>query len=118
MSEEVIQSICAGLLGAALYIRLLWMFGDAAWRGVFSFRLGEIQGKPARVIGVIGLLGMISFAYLGVGFYFDIRPPLWPVAGFFLALAVLMVLAVSLFGFFRLLFAFFHFIFRFVWPRK
>lgn len=118
MSEAVVQSVCAGLLGAALYLRAFWMFGEAAWRGVFAYRLGEIQGKPARVIGIIGLLGMISFAYLGIGFYFDSRPPLWLLAGFFLALAVVMVLAVSILGLFRLVFILFHFIFRFVWPRK
>lgn len=118
MSDEVIQSVCAGLLGAALYLRVLWMFGEAAFRGVFAYRLGEIQGKPARVIGVIGLLGMVSFAYLGVGVYFDIRPPLWLLAGFSMALAVLIVLAVSIFGLFQLLFTLFHFIFRLVWPRK
>ena len=118
MSEDVTLTICAGLLGAALYLRVLWMFGEAAFRGVFAYRLGEIQGKPARVIGVIGLLGMVSFAYLGVGVYFDIRPPLWLLAGFFLALMVVMVLAVSIFGLFQLLFTLFHFIFRLVWPRK
>lgn len=114
MPEEVIQSVCIGLLGGLLYIRLLWMFGEAAWRGVFSFRLGEIQGNPARLIGVIGLLGMVSFAYLGVGVYLDSQPPLWLLAGFFLALAVVMVLAVSIFGLFRLVFT----LFRFVWRRK
>lgn len=118
MSEEAVLSICAGLLGAALYLRVFWMFGEAAFRGVFIFRLGDIDGKPARVIGVIGLLGMVSFAYLGVGVYLDRQPPLWPLAGFFLALAVVMVLAVSIFGLFRLLFTLFHFIFRLVWPRK
>jgi hypothetical protein len=102
MSEEVIQSVCAGLLGGALYLRVLWMFGEAAFRGVFSYRLGEIRGKPARAIGVVGLLGMVSFAYLGVGVYLDRQPPLWPLAGFFLALAVLMVLAVSIFGLVRI----------------
>ncbi len=102
MSEAVIQSVCVGLLGAALYLRLLWMFGEAAWRGVFSFRLGEIHDKPARAIGVIGLLGLAAFAYLGVGIFLNQQPPLWPVAGFFLALAVFMVLALSILGILRL----------------
>ena len=118
MSEELTEMVCAGLLGAALYLRVLWMFGEAAFRGVFAYRLGEIQGKLGRVIGVIGLLGMVSFAYLGVGVYLDRQLPLWLVAGFFLALMVVMVLAVSLFGLFQLLFTLFYFIFRLVWPRK
>jgi sterol desaturase/sphingolipid hydroxylase (fatty acid hydroxylase superfamily) len=118
MSEEVTQTVCAGLLGAALYLRVLWMFGEAAFRGVFAYRLGEIQGKPARVIGVIGVLGMVSLLYIGLGVELNRQLPLWLVAGFFLALMVVMVLAVSLFGLFRLAFILFYFIFRFIWPRK
>ncbi|PKN91170.1 MAG: hypothetical protein CVU44_20635 [Chloroflexi bacterium HGW-Chloroflexi-6] len=118
ISEEVTQTICAGLLGAALYLRVFWMFGEAALRGVFAFRADEIQGKPARVIGVIGLLGMLSFLYIGLGVYLDTQPPLWPVAGFFAALMVVMVLALGIFAIFRVVFVLFHFIFRFVWPRK
>lgn len=103
MSDDFIQSICAGILGTIVYLRILWMFGDAAFRGVFSYRLGEIYGKPARVIGGIGLLGMVSFVYLGVGIFLDKQPPFWPVAGFFLAAAVLMVLGLCIWVIFRFL---------------
>ena len=120
ISEEVTQTVCAGLLGAALYVRVFLMFGEAAWHGVFTYRLGEIEGKPARVIGVIGVLGMVSFLYIGLGVYLDTLTllPLWPVAGFFMALTVVMALALGIFGLFRLAFILFHFIFRFIWPRK
>jgi hypothetical protein len=118
ISEEVTQTICAGLLGAALYLRVFLMFGEAAWHGVFTYRLGEIEGKPARVIGVIGVLGMLSFLYLGLGVYLDTLLPLWPVAGFFMALTVVMALALGIFGLFRLAFILFYFIFRCIWPRK
>ena len=118
MSEEVIQSICAGLLGAALYIRVFLMFGEAAWRGVFSFSADEIQGKSARVIGVIGLLGMVSFLYAGLNVYLDTLLPLWPMAAFFMALMVVMVLALGIFTIFRAVFVLFLLVFRFVWPRK
>ncbi len=114
MSEEITQTVCAGLLGAALYLRVLWMFGEAALRGVFAFRADEIEGKPARVIGVIGLLGMVSFLYIGFGVYLDNQLPLWPVAGFFVALTVVMVLALGIFALFRVVFV----LFLLVWPRK
>lgn len=102
MSDEGVQLVCAGLLGAFFYARFFFMFYEAALRGSFSFRLGEINGNPARVIGIIGLLGLISALYIGLSDFLEIRLPLWPVASVFLALAVLMVLVVGIWGIFNL----------------
>jgi hypothetical protein len=43
-STEPLALLCAGFFGAVLYLRLVWMFGQAALRGVFSkTRRNKIQ---------------------------------------------------------------------------
>jgi len=94
-NSEIIKTICGGLFGLAVFIAFLLMFGWAAWKGDFIFRFGRIRGRLARIIGVIGLLGMAAGAYLVIGFYvFHTTPPFVSVAGFLFGLLLVMLLVV------------------------
>ena len=94
-NDEIIKYICGGLFGAALYVGFLLMFIWAAWKGDFIFHYGRIRGKLARVIGVIGLIGMAAGTYLMVSlFVFDTTPPFAAIAGVLLGLAMIMLLVV------------------------
>jgi hypothetical protein len=94
-NNEIIQNICGGLFGTALYVGFLLMFIWAAWRGDFIFHYGRIRGKLARVIGVIGLIGMAAGTYLMASlFIFDTIPPFAAVAGFLLGLLFVMLFVI------------------------
>ncbi len=94
-NNEIIKYICGGLFGTALYVGFLLMFIWAAWKGVFIFHYGRIRGRLARVIGVIGLIGMAAGTYLTVSLLvFDTTPPFAGIASFLLGLLIVMLLVV------------------------
>ena len=71
------------------------MFIRAVWKSDFTFRFGKIRGKLARVIGVMGLLGMAAGTYLAVSlFVFDTTPPFASFAGILLGALLVMLLVV------------------------
>ena len=94
-NNEITQNICLGLFGVAVYIGFLVMFTWGAWKGDFIFHGGRIRGKLARIIGIIGLIGMTAGTYLLVSiFIFKTTPPLASFAGLLFGLTVVMVLVV------------------------
>ena len=87
--------ICGGLIGSLAYIGFLVMFTWAVWKGEFIFHYGRIRGKFARVVGIIGLIGMAAGTYLMVSiFVFDKTPPFASIAGFLVGLLIVMLLVV------------------------
>ncbi len=94
-NNEVTQNVCLGLFGVSVYIGFLVMFTWAAWKGDFIFHGGRVHGKLARVIGIIGLIGMMAGTYLLVSlFIFKTTPPLASFAGLLFGLSFVMVLVV------------------------
>jgi hypothetical protein len=94
--SEIIQTICGVLFGLLVFIAFLLMFSWAVLKGEFIFSSGKIRGKLARIIGVIGLLGMIAGIYLAVSilvFHIE-QPPLASIANFFFVLLIVVLLAV------------------------
>jgi hypothetical protein len=84
---EIIQTISGGLIVLLVFIAFFFMFGWAALKGDLIFRDGRIRGRLARVIGVIGLLGVTAGAYLAIGvLVFDTQPPFASLAGFLFVL--------------------------------
>jgi hypothetical protein len=57
--SEIVQKICWGLFGLAVFIGFLLMFAGAVWKGEFIFHGGHIRGKLARAIGLIGMAASI-----------------------------------------------------------
>jgi hypothetical protein len=99
-SNEIIKYICGGLFGTALYAGFLLMFIWAVWKGDFIFHNGRIRGKLARVIGIIGLIGMAAGTYLTVSlFVFDTTPPFAAIAGFLLGLLIVTLLVARFLAF-------------------
>ena len=93
--SDMTQTICGGLISVLFYIVFFLMFGWATWNGDLIFHGGRIRGRLARVIGVIGLLGITAGAYLGISFFvFNLEPPFAGVASFLFGLFVIVVLVV------------------------
>ncbi len=93
--SEILQTLCGILFGLLVFIGFLVMFGWAAFKGELIFNSGRIRGKPARVIGVIGLLGTTAGVYLAISLLvFHTEPPFESVTGFFVLLtfAIMLVL--------------------------
>jgi hypothetical protein len=94
-NKEIIQNICLGLFGAAVLIGFLMMFILGIWKSDFGFHGGRIRGKLARLVGVIGLVGIAAGTYLSVSlFLFDTTPPLATVAGLLVLLLIITLLMV------------------------
>jgi len=92
-NNDIAQNICLGLFGVTVYIGFLVMFIWAVWKNDFIFHGGRIRGKLARVIGIIGLIGMTAGTYLLVSiFIFKTTPPFAPFAGLLFGLTLVMVL--------------------------
>ncbi len=101
-NNEIIPKICTGLFGTALYIGFLVMFIWATWKGDFIFHGGRIRGKLARIIGIVGLIGMAAGTYLVVSlFVFKITPPLASIASLLLGLLFVMLLVVRFLSIFK-----------------
>ena len=95
------EYVCGGLFGTALYVAFLLMFGWAAWKSDFIFHYGRIRGRLARVIGVIGLIGMAAGTYLMVSlFIFDRTPPFATIAGALVGLLLVMLFVVRVLALF------------------
>jgi len=72
---------------------LLFMLIQVIRTGKFHFHGGELRGWPARVVGVIGVLGFASALYLLFCFsILHIEPPGAPVAIALICLAVLVLI--------------------------
>ena len=94
-NNKIIEYVCGGLFGTAVYVGFLLMFIWATWKSDFIFHYGRIRGRLARVIGIIGLIGMAAGTYLAVSLLvFDTTPPFAPVAGFLFGLLIVMLLVV------------------------
>ena len=95
-TNEIIRIIFGTLFGVLLYVGFIMMFVRAAWKGDFVFRYGRIRGKLAKIIGWVGMLGMVAGTYLAVSiFVFDTTPPLAIIAGFLVGLLFLTLLLVK-----------------------
>ena len=94
-NSEMTQTICGGLVGLLIYVAFFLMFGWAMLKGELIFHGGRIRGKLARVIGVIGLLGITAGAYLAISiFVFNTQPPFAWVAGILFGLFIIVALGV------------------------
>lgn len=89
------QSICGGLFVVVVFITFLVLFGWAVLKGDLIFHGGRIHGRVARVIGVIGLLGIIAGAYLAISvLVLGIQPTFAPLASLLLGFFVVVIVAV------------------------
>ena len=94
-------AIFGGLVGLLLYIAFFLMFGRAILKSDLIFHGGRIRGRLARIIGVIGLLGITAGAYLGINvLVFKIEPPFASVALVLFGLFIVVALAVRLLSIF------------------
>jgi hypothetical protein len=91
------QSICGGIFALIVFIAFFLMFGWAVLKGDLIFHGGRIRGRAARVIGVIGLLGIVAGAYLAISvLVFDVQPPFASLSGLLFGLFVVVTLAVRI----------------------
>jgi len=94
-NPQIIQTICGALFGLLVFSAFSLMFGRAVWKGDLIFHGGRIRGKLARILGVIGLLGIISGAYLAVSnLVFNTQPPFASIASLLFILFVVVLLGV------------------------
>lgn len=100
-NNEIIGHVFGGLLGTIIYVAFMIVFIRAAWKGDLILRFGRIRGKLARVIGVIGLIGMAAGTYLiGSLKIFDKTPPFATIAGLLLLLLFVTLFVVNLLSLF------------------
>ena len=93
---EIFSTICGVSVGIVFFSLFLLMFVQAIRRGKLVFHGGIIYGWPARVVGVIGLLGIVSCLYLILGYeVFHTELPCTPVAIFLMCLASFILLALK-----------------------
>ena len=108
--SEIIQTICGGSFSILIYVMFFWMFYLAIFKKDFTFHGGRIHGQLARILGIIGMLGITAGGYLAISYLvFHTEPPLMPVAAFLFALFGFMAIGVRfLSGFFGLLKTLWH----------
>jgi hypothetical protein len=100
-SSEIIIPVCGGLIGLVVFSGLFLMFGWATLKRDLFFHGGRIQGKMARLIGVIGLLGLTANAYIGIYILaFKTQPPFALAAIFLSILFIVVVLGMRIFSIF------------------
>jgi hypothetical protein len=108
-SSEIIIPLCGGLIGLMVFTGFFLIFGWATLKRDLYFHGGRIQGKMARVIGVIGLLGLTASAYLGIYILlFKTQPPFAMAAIFLSILFIVVVLGMRLFSIFSGIKKIFH----------
>ena len=94
-NDKIIQTICGGLFGLLIFVAFFLMFGWATLKGDLIFSGGRIRGRLARVLGVIGLLGITAGAYLAISvLVFNTQPPFTSVASFLFGLFIVVFLGV------------------------
>lgn len=94
-NSQILQSICGGIIGLLVFIMFGLMFGWAVAKGDFIFHYGRIRGKLARLIGVIGLLGITAGAYLAISYLvFDTQPPFVSLASFLFGIFFIVMIVV------------------------
>ena len=90
---EVVLMACGASFGVAAFGVLFLMLIHAIRTGELSFHGGELHGWPARLVGVIGVLGFASALYLLFGFsILHTEPPGTPVAISLICLAALVLI--------------------------
>lgn len=95
MKELDTQAVCGSLISIVFFIVFFIMYFRAITKNELIFRGGVIRGKLARVLGVIGLLGISAGAYLATGYLvFNTEPPGVMVAAFLFGMFVIMALSV------------------------
>jgi hypothetical protein len=65
-NHEIKTTICGGFFSMLAYILFFLEFARAIVKGELMFYDGTIHAWLARIIGVIGILGMMAGAYLGI----------------------------------------------------
>ncbi|HJR78598.1 MAG TPA: hypothetical protein VJ821_00915 [Anaerolineales bacterium] len=94
-STEIIPTICGSLFGTLIYVLFFWMFFRAIVKNELVFHGGTIRGSLARIIGVIGIVGIQAGAYLVISLLiFDTEPPGMPVAAFLFGLFCVVMIGV------------------------
>lgn len=90
-SEKIELTFLGGLFGTIVIIAFFTMYIHAINKKELLFHGGRIHGKSARVLGVIGLAGLLGGVYLLVSYLvFKIEEPFgWPVAAILFSLFVL-----------------------------
>ncbi len=101
MTSDKILTTCSGLLGFLVFLLLLFWFGWSTWKSDFNFQYGRVQGKLARAIGIIGILGTISGGYLVVSLLISYKNPfLATVTGLLFGIFIVVLFLVRFFSFF------------------
>jgi hypothetical protein len=94
-NSEIAKTLCMGLWGLIVFVGFLLMFLWAVWKGEFIFSSGKIRGTFARIIGVIGLMGLTAAAYWVIGSWaLESNLPFTRLAGFVAALLVVFLLVI------------------------
>lgn len=92
-NTEIIKTICSGLFGFIVWLVLLYMYIRAIINKQLLFHGGVIRGVLARIIGIIGVVGITAGAYLGCClFILNIKPP-----GIYFALSLIVLFFITAF---------------------
>lgn len=102
-SNELLKTICTGLLVFIMWLALLFMHIRAIVKKEYLFHGGIIRGKLAQIIGVTGTIGISAGVYLAICLLvFHIEPPGTFVAISLFAFFIIMALSIRFFSIFSI----------------
>ena len=91
--NQIVGYLIVGILGLFFYLLFFFTFHKAIFKEELVFRGGIIRGRLARILGIIGMLGIIAATYLGISIaVFHFEPPGKPVAMFLLLVFAAMMI--------------------------